>query len=272
MRTVITGEAVRLELPPASVAVRGTSLLIDLVIYVLIYIGIQLLFGYYSGQIFQTMDPAMYAAFSLSTVVLCFVILPITIETLSRGRSVGRLIMGVRIVRDDGGTVRLRHALIRGLIGFPENFLSFGVLPLFCGMINARGKRLGDMAAGTYGILVRQPKVKPMMLPVPQHLTSWTQIADLGRIPDRLALRISRLLRRMETTGRGDNLGVLHRTADQLADQLRPHISPPPPPSSSMDFLIAVMAERRNREYRRLRRQQERTGELSRRLHTLPYS
>ncbi|MDZ5076974.1 RDD family protein [Nesterenkonia sp. HG001] len=272
MRTVITGEAVQLELPPASVAVRGTSLLIDLALYVLIYIGIQLLFGYYSGQIFQTMDPAMYAAFSISTLVLCFVILPIVIETLSRGRSLGRLIMGVRIVRDDGGTVRMRHALIRGLVGFPEIFITLGMLPLFCGMLNARGKRLGDMAAGTYGILVRQPKIRPMMLPVPQHLTSWTQIADLGRIPDRLALRLSRLLRRMETTGRGDNIAVLHRTADQLAEELRPHISPPPPPATSLEFLTAVMAERRNREYRRMRRQQDRTAELGRRLHTLPYS
>lgn len=32
------------------------------------------------------------------------------------------------------------------------------------------------------------------------------------------------------------------------------------------------MAERRNREYRRMRRQQDRTAELGRRLHTLPYS
>ncbi|GAB3194074.1 RDD family protein [Nesterenkonia suensis] len=272
MRTVITGEAVQLELPAASVAVRGASLLIDLVIHALIFIGIQLLFGYFSGAALETMDPAMYAAVSLFTLVLCFVILPVAVEALSRGRSLGRLIMGVRIVRDDGGTVRLRHALIRGLVGFPEIFITFGVLPLFCGMLNARGKRLGDMAAGTYGILVRQPKVKPMMLPVPQHLTSWTQIADLGRIPDRLALRISRLLRRMETTGRGDNLAVLHRTADQLAAELRPHIAPPPPPSTSMEFLTAVMAERRNREYRRLRRQQDRTAELGRRLHTLPYS
>lgn len=272
MRTVITGEAVQLELPAASVLFRATSLLIDLIIYALVYFGIMILFGLYSGVAAQTMDPALMDAVALITLVGCFVILPVGIETLSRGRSVGRLIMGVRIVRDDGGTVRLRHALIRGLVGFPEIFFTFGALPLFCGIFSAKGKRLGDMVAGTYGILVRQPKVNPMMLPVPQHLTSWTQIADLGRVPDRLALRTSRLLRQMERQSRGENTAVTHHTADQLAGELRPHVSPPPPPSSSMQFLIAVMAERRNRDYRRLRRQQDRLAAQGRRLHALPYN
>lgn len=272
MRTVITGEAVQLELPPASVVSRGASLLIDLISYALLYLGLMILLGFYSEVIVENMDAALADAIALLSLVFCFVILPMGIETLSRGRSLGRLIMGVRIVRDDGGTVRLRHALIRALIGFPEVFMTFGVLPLFCGMFNARGKRLGDMVAGTYGILVRQAKVKPMMLPVPHHLAPWTRIADLGRIPDRAALRASRLLRRMEGSTRGHNTAALDRTADQLAAELRPHISPPPPPSSSMQLLTAVMAERRDREYLRLRRQQERTAQRSRRLHTLPFT
>ena len=39
--------------------------------------------------------------------VTVMVVLPTTVETLTRGRSLGKLAMGIRIVRDDGGPVWL---------------------------------------------------------------------------------------------------------------------------------------------------------------------
>ncbi|MDO5492539.1 MAG: RDD family protein [Nesterenkonia sp.] len=272
MSTVVTGEAVRLELPTATVLSRGVSCLIDWAVNFTILVVMMFLLGMLSGTVQIAGDPAMEAAVILSTFVTAFVIVPVAVETLSRGRSLGRLIMGVRIVRDDGGTIRLRHALIRGLLAPFEILMTFGSVAFICGVLSPRGKRLGDMVAGTYGILTRQPSVPPMMLPVPQHMTSWTHMVDVGRVPDPLAMRISRLLRTAERAGRGGNRSVLERTADDLAAELRPYVSPPPPPSSSFDFLVAVMAERRNREYRRMRRNQQRGDELGRRLHRLPYS
>lgn len=270
MRTVITGEAVELELPAASLFTRGGALVIDVILYALTYVAFIFLFGLTSGAAAVSFDEALLQATVLAGAVLCFVVLPIGIETLSRGRTVGRLIFGVRVVRDDGGSLRLRHSVIRVLIGVGEFLFTLGLVPVLCALFSARGKRLGDMVAGTYGIQIRQPKIRPMMLPVPQHLQSWTQIADLGRIPDGLALRISRLLRGAETD-RAGHMPALQHSAAQLAAELQPYVSPPPPPASPMEFLTAVMAERRNREYRRLRRQQDRQQALEHRLHTLPY-
>lgn len=272
MSTVVTGEAVRLDLPSASVLTRGLSAMIDwFVLMVLLSVTTAFFGGAAEGTGFAT-DPAMAAAVMLGTTVLVLVVLPVSVETLSRGRSLGRLIMGVRIVRDDGGTIRLRHAVIRGLLGPLEFLMSLGLIPLLCGVFSAKGKRLGDMVAGTHGILTRQPPVPPMMLPVPQHMSSWTQVVDVGRVPDPLALRVSRLLRTAERAGRGGNQVVLQRTADALAAEVRPYVSPAPPPSSSLDFLVAVTAERRNREFRRMRHNQQRADELNRRLHRMPYS
>ena len=272
MRTVITGEAVELELPPASVFSRGASVIIDLLVYAALCLGILMLFGIASAVPVMAMDPAMTTAITLSTVVFCFVILPAGIETLSRGRSLGRLIMGLRIVRDDGGTVRFRHAFIRALVGVGEFAFTLGMAPVICSMVSSRGKRVGDLLAGTYGILIRQPVVRPMMLPVPQHLQSWTQIADVGRIPDGLAVRIARLLRGLEAHRDTAASPLVQQTAAQLTDELRGHVSPPPPPCSPVEFLTAVLAERRNREYRRMRHQQHRQDALGERLHRLPYS
>lgn len=272
MRTVVTGEAVELELPPASVFSRGASVIVDLITYAVLCTGILVLFGVASAAPFMVLDPAMTMALTLSTVILCFVILPATVETLSRGRSLGRLIMGLRIVRDDGGTVRFRHAFIRALVGVGEFAFTMGLAPVICAMVSRRGKRVGDLVAGTYGILIRQPAVRPMMLPVPQHLQSWTQIADVGRIPDGLAVRVARLLRGLEAHRETAASPLVQRTATHLVNELQAYVSPPPPPCSPMEFLTAVLAERRNREYRRMRRQQQRQTALGERLHRLPYS
>ncbi|GAA4836151.1 RDD family protein [Garicola koreensis] len=268
-RRVITGEAVALDLPAASLITRGGSLLIDVMAYWLLFGAMVLLGGY---VVMFSMDPAMQAALSLSMMVLCLVIVPITVETLTRGRSLGKLIFGLRTVRDDGGAVRLRHSVIRGLAGFGEIYLTLGLAPLLTAMFTERSKRLGDVMAGTYAVRMRHPPVRPMMLPVPPAMAAWAQIADIGRIPQDQATRAARLLRTLQTGGKKVNMAALSAASDRIADQMLSHISPAPPTTSSIDFLSAVMAERRNREYQRLSRAAQRTGRLHQRLHTLPYA
>lgn len=267
---IVTGEAVTLELSSVSLVTRGASLLLDLIIY---WLGLMVLFfalGLGAWDI--GINDAATAALSLSVVVGCLVVAPMTIETLSRGRSVGKLVFGIRVVRDDGGAVRFRHCLIRGLAGFPEIYLTLGLLPLLTGMFTERSKRLGDVMAGTYAIRVRHPAARPMMLPVPANMSAWAQIADIGRIPEDLAARAARLLRTAEAGHRKLDMVAITVVSDRLAREILGHVSPAPPAAPSMDFLSAVMAERRNREYQRLQRQQQRTEKFHRRIHALPHS
>src|SRR5699024_1654829 len=156
-------------------------------------------------SLMANVDPALQAALGLGTLVLCLVIAPVTVETLSRGRSLGKLIFGIRTVRDDGGAVRLRHCVIRGLAGFGEIYLTLGLLPLLTAMFTERSKRLGDVMAGTYAVRMRHPAVRPMMLPVPATMAAWAQIADIGRIPQEQAIRAGRLLRTLQTGGKKVN-------------------------------------------------------------------
>lgn len=268
-RSVVTGEAVALDLPAASLITRGASLLVDLVIYWSVFFGLTFLVGY---TVMFNLDPALQAAISLGMLVLCLVIVPIAVETLTRGRSVGKLVFGLRTVRDDGGSVRLRHCTIRGLAGFGEIYLTLGLVPLVTAMFSERSKRLGDVMAGTYAVRMRHPTVRPMMLPVPAAMAAWAQIADIGRVPQPQATRAGRLLRTLENGGKKVNMTALTAAANRIADQMLPYVAPPPPTASSIDFLAAVMAERRNREYKRLMRDAHRTRRLQQRLHSLPYS
>ena len=66
----------------------------------------------------------------MTVFVLVVVGYPVIFETLSRGRSLGKLALGLRVVSDDGGPERFRQALVRGLLAVLEIWLTLGFLAL----------------------------------------------------------------------------------------------------------------------------------------------
>ncbi|WP_394941478.1 RDD family protein [Psychromicrobium sp. YIM B11713] len=264
MSSIVTGEAVVLELRPASFAARGLGALIDLLATVVAYyLSLMFIFNFV-----RDIDRAAGTAIVTSMLVFFTVIVPITVETLTRGKSLGKYAMGLRIVRDDGGSIRFRQALVRGLLGSFEFYMTFGTVAFLVSILNQRSKRLGDIAAGTYSMRERVPPTPLMVLNTPPYLRAWAQLADIGRLPDGLARRISQFQQqaaKMTPLSR-DNL------ARSLADEVSAWVSPPPPAGTMPDaFLIAVSAERRDRDFRRLTAAKERSDQLGSRLSRLPF-
>lgn len=258
--TLVIGEGVVLDLEPANVGVRILSALIDLVItYVVFLVGVFVI-----GATLSNADDALAAAIVLSYVVAVLVGLPATVETLTRGRSVGKFALGVRVVRDDGGPIRARHAVIRALVGFFELYLLLGSPAVICSLLNRRSKRLGDLLAGSYVLRERrrQEYVPPVHLPT--ELAQWAHAADIGRIPDELAMTLRMFLSRLGSLtpyARAQLAADLHR-------QLLPLVAPPPPPGTHPErFLAAVVAERRDRELRRYQRERAANARLRQAMH-----
>src|SRR5437588_12357840 len=73
------------------------------------------------------LDDAAAGALFITAVVAVLVGYPVAFETLSRGRTLGKLALGLRVVADDGGPVRFRQALVRGLAGVVELWVLLGV-------------------------------------------------------------------------------------------------------------------------------------------------
>jgi uncharacterized RDD family membrane protein YckC len=265
MSSVVTGEAVVLELKPAGFAARGLSILIDITAQVIVAVLLVLLVGRAFGGV---LDQALTTALLLVMVVLLLVVVPVTVETLTRGKSLGRLVMGLRIVRDDGGAIRFRHAFIRGMLAVFEIYMLGGSLAFLVSLFNERSKRLGDLLAGTYAMrerVVARPRALAVMPPA---LQQWAATADIGRLPDALARRMSQFL------AQAPRLTPQARQALSLdlAAEASHHVSPPPPASTHPEeFLHAVIAARRERDYTAMMRQRERTEATARRLHTLPF-
>lgn len=264
MSTVVTGEAVVLELREAGFVLRAVGCVLD-------YLGYAaglLLTIYLLSQTALVQDPAAGRAWFVATAVFWLLAVPVAVETRSRGRSLGRLAVGLRIVRDDGGSIRFRHAFIRAMLALLEIVAMFGSLALLVSFSNERGKRLGDMLAGTYSMRERRRMVRPVLAPAPAHLRPWAELADLGRIPDALGARVSRF---------GGQAGSMTaesraRVGADLAREVGAFVAPlPPPGTGAEDFLLAVMAERRDRDYRRMLAAEERRKAAGQRLHRLPF-
>ncbi|WP_315583531.1 RDD family protein [Actinomyces viscosus] len=246
---MVTGEAVALEVIPATVVNRIMSGIIDYSAY--------LLGGFLSMVAAQLLiigtDPeaalgenAAFMNAVLALVVLAWaVVIPLLIELLSGGRSLGRMVTGTRVVRDDGGTVRLRHCLVRTLLAVVEIWLTWAVPALCSSVVSKRGKRFGDMLAGTYVVRDRNRSAAAPPLLMPPELADWAASTDLRALPGRLSLTARTFLQRASvlTPGSRSRLGL------ELASQVQGYVSPPPPAGTHPErFLAAVLCERRNRE------------------------
>ncbi|SED13314.1 Uncharacterized membrane protein YckC, RDD family [Streptomyces sp. 2231.1] len=244
MTELVTGEAVALELRPAKLPSRALAVLLDLVAAVIAYILVTVLVVATTASL----DEAAQTALAIATFLLVLIGGPIAVETLTHGRSLGKLAFGLRVVRDDGGPIRFRHALVRGAIGVVEILLTFGVVACIASLVSARGRRLGDVFAGTLVVRERIPAGRGGFVPPPPPwLAGRFGGLDLSAVPDGLWLAVRQYLSRMQQLDPQVSLHMARRLADDLAARTG---SPAPQGIPPAAFLAAVVHERQSREAR----------------------
>ncbi|WP_198550206.1 RDD family protein [Streptomyces silvensis] len=245
MNDLVTGEAVALELRPAKLPSRALAVLIDMVVAWSAYLAVTLGLLAAAGSL----DDAAVAAIAVSTFVLVLVGVPIAVETLSHGRSLGKLACGLRVVRDDGGPIRFRHALVRGAVGVVEILLTFGVVACIASLVSARGRRLGDVFAGTLVVRERVPTSRTEYVPAPPPwLVGRFAELDLSAVPDGLWLAVRQYLTRMGQLDPQVGWVMAERLANDLVARTGAPAPEGVPPAA---FLAAVVQERQAREARR---------------------
>lgn len=244
---LVTGEAVALELPAASIGLRVLSGLIDLVVA-----AVLLVIGFVLTAVVAT-DKALAGVGSILTLVVVLIVVPTTLETLTRGKSLGKLVMGLRTSRSDGGPIVFQHAFVRALLGVVEIVALSGVPALISALASPRGQRLGDHVAGTYVVRDRFSLLltPPVAMPAyPPGLAAWAGTADIAPMPHRVAVSVRQLLARSGDLSPDARSSI----AIRLADEVGALVSPPPPPGTSPEALLAaVQVERRSRDETRLR-------------------
>jgi uncharacterized RDD family membrane protein YckC len=239
---IVTGEAVAVELRMAGVGSRAIAAMIDIAIVTALQLAV-LLTIIFSGA----GNSDSFVALLIVGVIGISVAYPVGFETLWRGRTLGKTAMGLRVVRDDGGPIRFRHALVRGLVGvvIEKPGFSYGLIALAFMLIGARNKRFGDVLAGTIVLQERVPGKIDAPVGMPPALAEWAAGRDLSGVDDGFAMRLRQFF------GRAGQLTPDARATleHQLAGEVVARVGPPPPDAPAWAVISAILAERRRRAY-----------------------
>jgi uncharacterized RDD family membrane protein YckC len=242
---MVTGDAVVLDVQIAQLPVRALSTFIDLtVVFIAYIIGIVLW-----AATLSDLDSALSAAVLIIFTVLAIVGYPLIFETATRGRSLGKMALGLRVVSDDGGPERFRQALFRALAGFIEIWTLAGAPAVICSMVSPKGKRVGDVFAGTMVISERAARLSPPPQ-MPPTMAWWASSLQLSGLAPETAERARQFLSRATQLDPGVRDQMAYRICSEVVAQIS---SPPPPGTPPQLVLAAVLAERHRRELIRLR-------------------
>src|SRR6202022_4139630 len=183
----------------------------------------------------RRVDDAVTRAIMIIVTVLVFVGYPLVFETATRGRSLGKMALGLRVVSDDGGPERFRQALFRALAAVVEIWALLGGPAVVCSLLSSKGKRIGDVFAGTVVIGERGPKLEPPPV-MPPALATWASTLQLsGLKPETAQLARQFLSRATQLHPQARDQMAYRITSDVVAQ-----ISPPPPPGVPPQYVLAA--------------------------------
>lgn len=119
---------------------------------------------------------------------------PVAFELLNGGRTPGKLLAGIQVVREDGLPVTWRDSVLRNLL-LSADFLPFLWLSaLLCLFLDARFRRLGDLVAGTLVVHVPgKPRPGALLSPGPACAPPWPLQVEEQRLLIDLAERLPQL-------------------------------------------------------------------------------
>ena len=141
-------------------------------------------------------------------------------EMVTGGRSPGKLLVGLRVVRRNGLPIDLRSSVIRNLMRavdmLPAQYL-FGLTSI---LLSSSGERLGDHVAGTIVLRLDRPETSAE-IPRPEHsgalILTRAQLAKIG--PREMQL-IRGVLRRSSTLEESRRQALLAEAAEAMRVRL----------------------------------------------------
>jgi uncharacterized RDD family membrane protein YckC len=243
---IATPEGVTLELVLAGAGSRAAAAVVDLTVQLL---AAGIASGLVTVGVYLLGWPLAVAA-ALDALIGFLVLFGYNILFEVRsGRTIGKQLNGLRVLRDDGGPVSFTSSAIRNIVRLVDVYVLLGVPAIVSVLLTARNQRLGDLAASTVVVRDRLGDKPPKetaftlasrpQLPVDVHPELW-DVAALSR--DEIVAARAFLDRRLVLTWDGRR-----RLGGLLAGSMRGKV---PVDTSRLDdetFLVAVVEAREAR-------------------------
>jgi uncharacterized RDD family membrane protein YckC len=155
--TIATPEGVDLELTLAGLGSRFASALVDYLIQTLIIVALALVLGLGVGV--SPGDGGYAAALWIVLAFLLFVGYDISFEVLASGRTPGKRLNGLRVVRESGAPVNFASSAVRNVLRIVDIIPGAYLVGIVSILVSSRNQRLGDHAGGT--LVVRERTALP---------------------------------------------------------------------------------------------------------------
>jgi len=248
---VVTPEAVTLEFAEANVGSRSVAVLLDLLV---LWTAFSILFTAFSFLFFAGIgatgtEPPVWVVVVLVVLVNLGLLFgyPIGFETLTRGRTLGKMAMGLRVVTVEGSPIGFRHAAIRAALGLVDFYGTVGIAAVLSTLLSRRHQRLGDRVAGTVVVRERSsgPRPEALQFSVPPGAEPYAGTLDPSALSARDYDLVRSFLLRAPAleTSRRDDLG--RRLAGVLARRMAHR---PPSWVSPELFLVCLMARHQQQQ------------------------
>ncbi|MDF2922078.1 MAG: hypothetical protein K0R57_992 [Paenibacillaceae bacterium] len=150
--SVVTPEQVRLRFLTAGVGSRAGAHAVDLLLLILFYSLLFVLIGEFtvrSSGWGMVQDASEYMIAGAIILVLAIQLGYFVICECMMGKTVGQRIVGLRVIQDNGRPVTVLSSILRNLLRVVDFLPSFYLVGLVVGFLHPKGKRVGDLLAGT---------------------------------------------------------------------------------------------------------------------------
>jgi uncharacterized RDD family membrane protein YckC len=244
MKTIsfTTSQFVTIDYELASPVYRAVAAFLD-VVFLVIYMALAGMF--ISANLFTTDFDAMQDRLSLMTVFLVrlpWLLYSPVIEWLTNGRSLGKLIMGIRVVKSNGETAGLREYFTRWIFRIVDIWVGgFGFLALLVAGTTEKRQRIGDIMADTVVIKVKDTMVYSLkdVLSIKNSDNHLPTYPNVIRFSDEDMLLIKNTILRVQRYPNQANKDF----AIELADETARLIGLPETPQKRMEFLKTVLQD-----------------------------
>lgn len=242
MKTVAftTAQFVKIEYELASPAVRAVASFLDILtlfIYMMIMSVILNISLFQSGM-------GMDGAEALNTFLISipWLLYSPIIEFLTNGRSLGKLVMGIRVVKSNGETAGLREYFTRWIFRVVDFWVGgFGFLALLLSGTTEKRQRLGDIMADTVVIRVRDTQTYTLsdvlnIKNTDNHVATYPEVI---RFSDEDMLLIKNTILRVQRYPNDET----RKFAIELAHETARLIGLEETPQKKMEFLRTVLQD-----------------------------
>lgn len=136
-----TAQNINISQQVAGLGERILAYLIDIIV-----LALYIILAIYSVMATKVAEDNFWALALFNLPVFFFSLL---METFFNGQTFGKMAVNIRVVKLDGSRPRFSHYIMRWLLSIIDISISSGGVAVLTIMMNGKGQRLGDIAAGT---------------------------------------------------------------------------------------------------------------------------